>query len=215
MGNGLLFSDVGDCRDSAMYFGNEKRRTLNYGNTTLPAPVTHPSPTVARSRSRSPPPVLDMSIIDRPNSQLLIDFAPLTPGFPRSPSPTLSIPRRSSQDSVTSGTSIASSGVMSPSLLSWPMPPSTAPSVKATPPSTSHGPRFSLMPSLVDLSLKVPSLQPQLGGSSGTPGLQSNGGGQGQFKFSTGTSTAASSSRPGQGVQVVMPSNWVKPNEWS
>ncbi|KAL2021890.1 hypothetical protein VTK56DRAFT_6485 [Thermocarpiscus australiensis] len=147
MGAGLLFSCAGP-GESPM---NEKRSTLDYG-TILPAPVTQPNP------ARAPPerpdaPLLDAALVSNkrsstPVSPFLDDASPLSPGFPKSPSPT--VPRRSSQDSV-GAASVASSGMFSPSLVDWPMPPSAAPSIMSSPPSTSHGPlpefapRFQLM----------------------------------------------------------------------
>ncbi|AEO68357.1 uncharacterized protein THITE_128078 [Thermothielavioides terrestris NRRL 8126] len=133
MGAGLLFTD-GHHGDVLM---NEKRTSIGYG-TLLPSPVTHPSPTAARAeRPDVPPPLVTTVPARRPESPMSpFEVSPMSPGFPQTPPPT--VPRRSSQDSV-GGISIASSGVFSPSLLSWPMPPSAAPSAGTSPPTTSHG----------------------------------------------------------------------------
>ncbi|KAK0630501.1 hypothetical protein B0T17DRAFT_490190 [Bombardia bombarda] len=144
MGAGLLFGGGGgggdDHDDGAHY--DEKRTTLNYGSI-LPSPVTHPNPTVARSPKHADGPlVLDVGVANgrtTPDS-LFNDPSPMSPFFPKSPSPVMQHNPRSSQDSL-GAVSIASSGVFSPSMISWPMPPSTAPSIKTTtsPPTTSHG----------------------------------------------------------------------------
>ncbi|KAK4225202.1 hypothetical protein QBC38DRAFT_483522 [Podospora fimiseda] len=133
MGNGLLFSDIGDCRDWTLY---EKRCRSDYG--TLVSPVAHPSPTMPRSpRSDYGPLVLDLSFLDTPSSR-----AALLPDSPSCPSPVVAA-RRSSQSSF-GGSSVASSEVMSPALISWPTPPSTASGPK---PNMSAGrPKYTLMP---------------------------------------------------------------------
>ncbi|KAK4173343.1 hypothetical protein QBC36DRAFT_336058 [Triangularia setosa] len=204
MGNGLLFSDVGDAADSAMY---EKRGSLNYGTTTtttttnLPvaaaSSVTHPTPAAAPPLRLDSPPLLDLSLMDKrassPTSQLLIDFSPLTPGLPTVPSPT--IPRRSSQDSI-GAASIASSGVFSPSLISWPMPPSTAPSIAATSrPTTAQWP--PLQPE------SVPAVPPVVLSQTSAPSRPTTGG---SHRYSLMPTIKPS--------QPALPSNWVKPKGW-
>lgn len=133
MGGGLLFTD-GYHGDALM---NEKRSSLGYG-TGLPPPVTHPNPATTRpERPDGPPQLITTFGNRRPGSPISpFEVSPLSANFPQSPPPT--VPRRSSQDSL-GGISIASSGIFSPSLLSWPMPPSGAPSVTTSPPPTSHG----------------------------------------------------------------------------
>ncbi|KAK0611730.1 hypothetical protein B0T14DRAFT_334356 [Immersiella caudata] len=121
-----------------------RQSRLDYGST-LPGPVTLPNPTAAPLSKRSDgPPVLNLTLSNsnRPETPPLGDFvvSPMSANFPRSPSPTFPSPRNS-QGSL-GGVSIASSGVISPSLFSWPMPPSTAGSI-ASPPVTSHGPTAS------------------------------------------------------------------------
>lgn len=138
MGADLLFTD-GYHGDALM---NEKRSSFGYG-TVLPAPVTHPNPATTRpERPDGPPPLITTFGNRRPDSPISpFEVSPLSINFPQSPPPT--VPRRSSQDSL-GGISIASSGIFSPSLLSWPMPPSGPPSVgTATPPATSHGHQLS------------------------------------------------------------------------
>lgn len=146
MGAGLLFTD-GHHGDALM---NEKRATVDYGTAatttaTLPAPVTHPTPTAARpERLLDSPPPLIPGLPSKRSSTPTNPFedpsmSSSSAGMPQSPAPTVA-PRRCSQESI-GGASIASSGIFSPSLLSWPMPPSSAGSVKSSsPPSTSHGP---------------------------------------------------------------------------
>jgi hypothetical protein len=147
MGAGLLFTD-GSHGDVLMH---EKRSSLGYG-TILPAPVTHPDPAAARpERTDGPAPLITALPNRRPGSPISpFDVSPLSSGFPQSPPPT--VPRRSSQDSI-GGISIASSGIFSPSLLSWPMPPSAAPSIGTSPPASSHG-------NLADLAAKYKPLEP-------------------------------------------------------
>ncbi|KAK3376415.1 hypothetical protein B0T24DRAFT_218934 [Lasiosphaeria ovina] len=156
MGKGLLFWDNNDGGGGIL---SEKRNTLNYGSTTLPGTVTPPNPTAARrSLTRTTndgPPFIDLKIAGSktptPSSPFCV--SPMSPIFPRSPSPTKSNNPRSSQDSL-GGVSIASSGVMSPSLMSWPVPPSTANSAHSSPPPTAvserhpekRPPRYQPMP---------------------------------------------------------------------
>jgi hypothetical protein len=151
MGAGLLFTNG--------YHGvtliNEKR------STNLPAPVTYPDPAATRPESPDGPPQLITTLGNRRPSSPISPFyvSPLSIGFPQIPAPT--VPRRSSQESlgsisITSSdilspflqtvphrssrdslSSIASSGIFSLSLLSWPVPPSVAPSVGTSPPATS------------------------------------------------------------------------------
>lgn len=133
MGDGLLFSD-GQHGDALM---NEKTSAFGYG-TILPAPVTQPNPAVSRpQRADAPPPLVITTASKRSSSPVSpFEVSPLSGEFPASPAP--AIPRRSSQDSM-GGVSIASSGILSPSLLSWPLPPSSAPTPRSSPPTTSHG----------------------------------------------------------------------------
>jgi len=135
-----------------------RQSRFDYGST-LPGPVTLPNPTATPVSKRSDgPPVLNLTLTNtRPETPTQNrgsgDFvvSPMSANFPRSPSPTFSSPRNS-QGSL-GGVSIASSGVISPSLFSWPMPPSTSGSVMGSPPVTSHGyasstdrtPRFKSM----------------------------------------------------------------------
>ncbi|KXX80200.1 hypothetical protein MMYC01_204255 [Madurella mycetomatis] len=157
MGAGLLFTD-GLLGDALM---NEKRSTVGYG-TTLPPPVTHPNPAMARPERPDGPPVINTVVANNrastPISPCLIDVSPLSPGFPMSPPPTVA--KRSSQDSL-GGVSIASSGIFSPSLLSWPMPPSEAPSTTTSRPPSPHGAemaaRYPPMPPLKPMTPLSPS----------------------------------------------------------
>jgi hypothetical protein len=132
MGAGLLFTD-GYHGDALM---QDKRSTLGYGSI-LPPPVTQPNPAAARpERSDGPPQIVTSFATRRPGSPTSpFDVSPLSDNFPQSPAPIVA--RRSSQDSL-GGVSIASSGVFSASLLTWPVPPSGAASVVTSPPSSSH-----------------------------------------------------------------------------
>lgn len=174
MGADLLFTD-GHHGDALM---NEKRSTL-YGTTTIIAtqpdsnPLTHPNPTAARPERvlDSPPPLIPglpskrFSTPRNPFEDPPESFA----GLPQSPPPTVA-PRRASQESI-GGASIASSGIFSPSLLSWPMPPSSsAGSGKSSPPSTSHGPGGNKN-NLAELAAKYQPLTPT---KSWTPATPSN-----------------------------------------
>lgn len=132
MGGGLLFTD-GYHGDALM---GERRSTLGYG-TIPPPPVTQPDPAAARPERPDGPPQITTSFgTRRPGSPISpFEVSPLSDSFPQSPPPIVS--KRASQDSV-GGVSIASSGVFSASLLTWPVPPSAAPSIMTSPPSSSH-----------------------------------------------------------------------------
>lgn len=128
---------------------SKRQSQLNYGST-LPGPVTAPSPTAAPMAQRfDGPPVLSLALGNtRPNSPEGYLVSPISEaGMPKSPLPTQQSPRNSrgslSGASIASsgGASIASSGVISPSLFSWPMPPSTAGSM-ISPPTTADPSRF-------------------------------------------------------------------------
>ncbi|KAK3317288.1 hypothetical protein B0T19DRAFT_289029 [Cercophora scortea] len=187
MGKGLLLFDRDhEPSDShSLYTENEKRNTLtNYGTLS----VTHPTPTASRPGQL---PAIDT---DLALSQTRMNGTPTTatainsPGpyasfYPRSPSPTMQMisPRTSqgsfsgmsiaSSASISSqgslgGVSIASSAVFSPSLISWPMPPSTAASSLKSPPTTSHGPAevpvVPVVPVVVPLPGKRYSVMPPM-----------------------------------------------------
>ncbi len=147
MGASLLFTG-GYHGDALM---NEKQSTVGYG-AILPAPVTHPDPAAARPQRADGPALLITTLgTRRPDSPLTSPFevSPFSDGFPQSPPPT--VPRRSSQDSL-GGISIASSDIFSPSLLSWPMPPSSgAERAGSSRPPSSH---------LSDLAAKYQPLTP-------------------------------------------------------
>ncbi|KAK4131289.1 hypothetical protein BT67DRAFT_388618, partial [Trichocladium antarcticum] len=129
IGAGLLFTD--GCHGDALM--SEKRRTFGYG-TVMPA---QPNPTAAPpERGDALPPIITTFAHRRSLSPISpFDVSPLSATFPRSPAP--AIPRRSSQESL-GGASIASSGIFSASMLSFPMPPSAAPSCHGSPPPTAH-----------------------------------------------------------------------------
>jgi len=133
MGADLLFWDKQDPNDMS----EMRKSQLNYGSM-LPPPVTQPSRTTAPlSQRREGPPVLELALGNsRPQTPDAVSPVSAGPGYPRSPSPVLPSPR--SSVSSMGAASIASSGVISPSLFSWPMPPSTSGSM-ASPPGTSHG----------------------------------------------------------------------------
>ena len=184
MGAGLLFTD-GYHGDALM---NEKRTSLGYG-AILPAPVTHPDPAAARPERPDGPPQLTTAFSNRrPGSPISpFEVSPVSAEFPRSPPPT--VPRRASQDSL-GGVSIASSSVFSPSLLSWPSPPSGTQSVMSLPPSTSHGmPPSTSHGNLAQLAAKYQPLTPT------KPPMTPTG-------------------NPGMSSQPVTPSNWQKPSGW-
>ena len=152
VGAGLLFSD-GYHGDTLM---GEK------WSTGLPAPVTYPDPAATRLESPDAPPRPITTLGNKSRSSLVNLFyvSPLSMRFPQTPPPTVSrgssqeilesvsisssdilispflqtLPDRSNRESLIS---IASSGVFSPSLLSWPGPPSVAPSVGTSPSATS------------------------------------------------------------------------------
>jgi hypothetical protein len=150
MGAGLLFTD--GCHGDAL-MTETNRGTLGYG-TMQPSPVAHPNPTVARPERADGPPQLVIAALPtrRPGSPTSpFEVSPLSSTFPQSP-PRAVAPRRTSQDSL-GGISIASSGVFSPSLLSWPAPPSGAPSVMTSPPASSHG-------NISDLAAKYKPMTP-------------------------------------------------------
>lgn len=130
MGGGLLFSD-GSHGDALM---TEKTGAHHYG-TILPA---EPNPTAARpERGDALPPIITTFANKRPSSPISpFEVSPLSATFPKSPAP--AVAKRSSQESL-GGVSIASSGIFSASMLSFPMPPSAAPSFQSSPPTTSHG----------------------------------------------------------------------------
>lgn len=158
MGAGLLFWDERDPNEAAMA---EKRQSQpNYGSV-LPPPVTQPSPTTAPlSQRREGPPVLEIALgknsrPETPQGDRVV--SPLSTGFPRTPSPTMPSPR-SSVSSV-GALSIASSGVLSPSLFSWPMPPST-PGSMVSPPTSSHG-QVSATADKTARYIPVPGRSPQ------------------------------------------------------
>lgn len=131
IGAGLLFTD--GCHGDALM--TEKTHTLGYG-TILP---TEPDRTAARpERGDALPPIITTFAHNRSCSPTSpFEVSPLSVTFPRSPAP--AVPRRSSQESL-GGASIASSGIFSASMLSFPMPPSSAPSFHNSPPPTSHDP---------------------------------------------------------------------------
>jgi hypothetical protein len=141
IGAGILFTD-GDHEDTMM---NEKWAT------NLPTPVTHPDPAATRPESPDGAPSA-IPILEHKRLRKFINLfyvSPSSMGFPQTPPPT--VPRGSSQESFESVSlissnflspflqavsdrsrresliSIASSGIFSPSLLSWPAPPSVAP----------------------------------------------------------------------------------------
>ena len=150
MGAGLLFTD--GCHGDAL-MTETNRGTVGYG-TMQPSPVAHPNPTVARPERADGPPQLVIAALPtrRPGSPASpFEVSPLSSTFPQSP-PRAVAPRRTSQDSL-GGISIASSGVFSPSLLSWPAPPSGAPSVMTSPPASSHG-------NISDLAAKYKPMTP-------------------------------------------------------
>ena len=187
MGAGLLFTD-GYHGDALM---NEKRSSLGYG-AILPTPVTQPDPAAARPERSDGPPQLVTSFIssNRPGSPISpFEVSPLSAEFPRSPPPT--VPRRSSQDSL-GGVSIASSSVFSPSLLSWPIPPSGTQSMMSLPPSSSQGmplPPSSSHGNLSQLAAKYQPLTPTR-----PPMTPTN--------------------NPSMLSQPATPSNWKKPAGW-
>ncbi len=187
MGAGLLFTD-GYHGDALMA---EKRSSLGYG-AIFPPPVTHPDPAAARAERPDGPPQLVTSFISSNRASSLIspfEVSPLSAEFPRSPPPT--VPRRASQDSL-GGVSIASSSVFSPSLLSWPVPPSGTQSVMSLPPSSSQGTSFPPSSSHGNLSQLAAKYQPL------TP---------------TRPPMTPSNNTP-MPSQPVTPSNWQKPPGW-
>ncbi|KAK3400636.1 hypothetical protein B0T20DRAFT_347823 [Sordaria brevicollis] len=151
MGKGLLYEDEPSSPTSPTM--QEKGKGINYG-TILPAPVTQPTPTACRSSTKAThePPVLDTTHgtgsprSPTPDSHSIFERAPtgMSDYFIQPPSPTHSNHSgRDARNSVDSlgGVSIASSGIFSPSMMSWPMPPpSTADSASITtsPPNTSY-----------------------------------------------------------------------------
>ncbi|KAL2168164.1 hypothetical protein VTG60DRAFT_332 [Thermothelomyces hinnuleus] len=148
MGAGLLFTD-GSHGDVLM---QQNRSTFRYG-TMVSSAVEQPHPAATpRERPDGPPQIITTTLpARRPGTPLSpFEVSPLSSGYPQSPPP--AVARRSSQDSV-GGVSIASSGVFSPSLLSWPAPPSAAPSTTTSPPPSSHG-------NLADLAAKYKPLTP-------------------------------------------------------
>ncbi|KAL2260374.1 hypothetical protein VTK26DRAFT_5615 [Humicola hyalothermophila] len=131
-----------------------------------------------------------------------LEVSPLSAVFPRSPKPTAAVAaKRSSQDSSVSsdGVSIASSGIFSASMLSWPMPPS------------------------------LPSSPPGSSRSTATGGGGLYGAGSGGFLGDWGAPVTSSSGGQGGGgggcyahpqvqqqsvVRPPTPSNWQKPVGW-
>lgn len=150
LGADLLFTD-GSHGDALM---TEHRGGAGYG--TMVPPVTQPSRAAARPERFDGPPQITTTIVSgRPNSPTNpFDVSPLSPDFPQSPPPVIPA-RRTSQDSV-GGISIASSGVFSPSLLSWPVPPSGSTSTGPSPPPSSH----EHLTNLADLQAKYKPLTP-------------------------------------------------------
>ncbi|KAM7204218.1 hypothetical protein V8F20_003631, partial [Naviculisporaceae sp. PSN 640] len=140
MGSDLMFG----CRGEQEPYTDEKRTwSMNYGSMDNATPVTHPNPVASRRSRTDVPPLLELDISlansvrsASPTSQF--EPSPLSPSYPnmRTPPPARHSPR-TSQDS-TGGLSIASSGVFNPSMITWPMPPSTANSAIGSPPGTSH-----------------------------------------------------------------------------
>ncbi|KAK1781435.1 hypothetical protein QBC45DRAFT_321156 [Copromyces sp. CBS 386.78] len=165
MGKGLLYEDEPSSPTSPTT--QEKGKAINYG-TILPAPVTQPSPTAQRSPTKAThaPPAIDTTpsagvsgaSVKTPRSprsptpdgyrDSMFERSPtgMSDYFPQPPSPTHSNHSdRDARNSVDSlgGVSIASSGIFSESMMSWPMaPPSTADSAtmstRASPPNTSY-----------------------------------------------------------------------------
>ncbi|KAL2192545.1 hypothetical protein P885DRAFT_64819 [Corynascus similis CBS 632.67] len=179
LGAGLLFTD--GCHGDALM--QETRGALGYG-TMLAAAVALPHPAATpRERPVSPPQIATTTLpARRPGSPLSpFEVSPLSAHFPATPPP--AVARRTSQDSV-GGISIASSGVFSPSLLSWPAPPSAAPSIMTSPPASSQG-------NLADLAAKYKPMTPT------KPTEQSN-----------------RTSIPRVSPTPASPSNWQKPPGW-
>ena len=173
MGESLLFTD-GYHGEALM---NEK------WGTDRPAAVTYPdlaANTRPKSIDSAPPLITTLGKRKRSSPISPFYFSPLSMGFPQTPPPT--VPRRrSSQDSqesvsITSSdnvvfspfaqtpregscreslVTIASSDIFSPSLLSWPAPPSVAPSVATSPPGTS-----SSQANLAELAARYRPLTP-------------------------------------------------------
>lgn len=173
MGAGLLFTD-GYHGDVLM---DEKRHSIGYG-TILAPPLTHPDRATTRpERADAPPPLITtLPQHRRPGSPISpFEMSPMSPGFPQSPPHATVGPRRSSQDSL-GGISIASSGIFSPSLMSWPMPPSTTGG--SSPPTTSHGPGEQPTTNLADLAARykplTPTTKPSTPARLATPATPSN-----------------------------------------
>ncbi len=170
IGAGLLFAN-GCHADRLM---NEK------WSSNLPTQVTYPDPAATRPESIESLSSFHITALGnrkRSSRDGLFYFSPLSMGFPQTPPPT--VPRRSQESlesvSITSSDvlmspflqtvhdrsgresliSIASSGIFSPSLLSWPAPPSAAPGIGASPPPTS-GPQTDLS----ELAARYKSLTP-------------------------------------------------------
>jgi hypothetical protein len=201
MGADLLFTD--GHHGDVFLSSNEKRHSLGYGTILPPPPVTQPDRTASRPLERPdgplPAPLITAALPrsqQRPGSPMSpFDVSPMSPGFPQSPPPTVG-PRRSSQDSL-GGISIASSGIFSPSLLSWPMPPSTG----TSPPSTSHANHSSSNShgtnnntnNLAELQAKYKPLTPSRPTTGGNGGVVA---------------------KPMTPVTPASPSNWKKPPGW-
>ncbi len=171
MGAGLLFTD-GYHGDALM---NEKPATPSY-SAILAAPVTLPNPAASRpERSDGPPQIVTTFSARRPNSPISpFEVSPMSANFPQSPPATAAVPRRSSQDSL-GGLSIASSGIFSPSLLSWPMPPpSGTESAMSSPPPTSHGNLSELAAKYQPLTPTKPMTPPSKPTTPNYPATQSN-----------------------------------------
>ncbi|KAM7219646.1 hypothetical protein V8F06_005027, partial [Rhypophila decipiens] len=141
MGSDLMFG----CRGEEEPYSDEKRPwSTNYGSmhATPFTDVTHPPVVARRSLRHDGPPVLDIDISlanSTRSASPTSDFepSPLSPSYPNMQTPPAARHSpRSSQDTV-GGFSIASSGVFNPSLISWPIPPSTANSAMS-PPGTAN-----------------------------------------------------------------------------